>query len=49
MSKMTVHIPDDLLNKLRKEHPHINWAEVARSAVIKKLNKLEELQKRGEL
>jgi len=49
MPKMTISVPDRLLAKLRKSHPEINWAEVARAGIIKKLEKLEELERRGEL
>jgi len=50
MPKMTVSVPDELLAKLRKSHPEINWAEVVRSGIIKKveeLEKLEELKNKG--
>ena len=49
MPKMTISIPDELLAKLRKSCPEVNWAEVARSGIIKRLEKLEELRRRGEL
>ena len=49
MPRMTISIPDELLAKLKKSRPEINWAEVARSGIIKKLEKLEELKRRGEL
>lgn len=51
-SKMTVHIPDELLAKFKKEFPEVNVAEVARKVVInklKELEKVEELKAKGEL
>ena len=50
--KMTVHIPDEILAKFKKEFPDVNVAEVARRVVINKLEeleKVEELKARGEL
>ena len=50
MPKMTVSVPDELLEKLRKTHPEINWAEVVRRGIIKKveeLEKMEELKSKG--
>lgn len=49
MPKITVAVPDKLLARLRKSNPEINWAEVARAGIIKKLEKLEKLESRGEL
>jgi len=46
---MTVSVPDELLERLRKSHPEINWSEIVRSAIIKKVERLERLTKRGEL
>ncbi|MFH0978589.1 MAG: hypothetical protein V1837_04775 [Candidatus Woesearchaeota archaeon] len=48
MGKMTVSVPEDLIKRLRLKHPEINWAEVVRAAIIKRLEKLEELKERGE-
>ena len=47
--KMTVHIPDELLAKFKKEFPEVNLAEVARRVIIKKLEELEKLKAKGEL
>ena len=50
MPKMTVSVPDELLERLRKSHPEINWAEVVRRGIIKKveeLEKFEELKRKG--
>ncbi len=50
MPKMTISVPDELLEKLRRLHPEINWAEVVRRGIIRKveeLEKLEELRSRG--
>lgn len=52
MPKMTVSVPDELLEKLRKSRPEINWAEVVRGSIIKKieeLEKFEELKRKGVL
>lgn len=49
MGKMTISVDKELLRRLRTKHPEINWAEVARSAIVRKLEKLEELKRRGEL
>ena len=50
MTKMTISVPDELLAKLKKSHPEINWAEVVRRGIIKKvdeLEKFEELKSKG--
>ena len=50
MPKMTVSVPDELLKRLRKNHPDINWAEVVRRGIIKRveeLEKFEELKRKG--
>ena len=50
--KMTIHTPDELLAKFKREFPDINVAEVSRRVVIKKLEeleKVEELKAKGEL
>jgi hypothetical protein len=50
MPKMTVSVPDELLARLRKANPEINWAEVVRRGIIKKveeLEKFEELKRKG--
>ncbi len=44
MPKMTVSVPDELLEKLRKMHPEINWAEVVRRGIIRKVEELEKLE-----
>ena len=52
MPKVTVFVPDELLIKFKKEFPEANVAEVARRAIIDKieeLKKLEELKSRGEI
>ena len=41
---MTVHIPDELLAKFKKEFPDVNVAEVARRGIIKKLKSLKKLK-----
>ncbi|MBI2449248.1 hypothetical protein HYV49_03040 [Candidatus Pacearchaeota archaeon] len=50
--KMTLHVPDELLAKFKKEFPEVNVAEVARKVIIKKLEELEKVEKlkaKGEL
>ncbi len=45
MPKMTVSVPDELLARLRASHPEINWAEVVRRGIIKKVEELEKFEK----
>ena len=45
MPKMTVSVPDELLARLRKSHPEINWAEIVRTGIVKKVEELEKLEK----
>ncbi len=50
MPKMTVSVPDALLARLRKSHPEVNWAEVVRRGIIRRLEELEkfeELKRKG--
>ena len=50
--KMTIHIPNELLIKFKKEFPDVNVAEVSRRVIIKKieeLEKVEELKAKGKL
>ena len=50
MAKMTVSVPDELLARLKRSHPDINWAAVVRRGIIRKveeLEKLEELKDKG--
>ena len=49
MEKMTVSVPEELLVKLKKSYPEINWAAVVRAAIIKKLEQLEKLRKQEKL
>ena len=48
MKRFTVSIPDELKKKL-DSHPEINWPEYAKQVLLKKLEKYEELERRGEL
>ena len=41
---MTFSIPNDITEEMRK-HPEIKWSEVARQAIIKRLEDLELLEK----
>lgn len=50
MPKITVSVPDELLARFKKKFPEVNVAEVARRAIIRKveeLEKLEELKSKG--
>lgn len=49
MTKMTVSVPEELLSRLRKKFPDINWAEVVRRGILQKLQQLEKLRARGEV
>ncbi len=40
MSSITVNVDDDLKKRMEK-HPEINWSEVTRQAIQKKLEALE--------
>lgn len=46
--RRTFSIPKDLKEKLDK-FPEVNWSEVAKQVILRKLKKLKELQARGEL
>jgi hypothetical protein len=51
MKRFTVSIPEVLKKKIDKM-PEVNWAEVAKQGVLKKLQQLErfdEIEKRGAL
>ena len=39
MANMTLAIPDDLRREM-KQHPDIRWSEVARKAILEKLENL---------
>jgi len=45
MGNMTLSIPDELLRKFKEQFPEINIAEVARRAIIKKVEEIEELER----
>jgi len=44
MANMTLAVPESLLEKMR-EHPEMNWSEVARQAIKEKMENLELLDK----
>jgi hypothetical protein len=48
MERITFSIPDDLKGKL-DARPDINWPEVLKEGVRKRLDSLEALSARGEL
>jgi len=51
MPKFTVSIPNELKKELDK-YPEVNWTEVLRRGLkeyIRKFNKFEEMDRRGEL
>ncbi|MBR9699932.1 hypothetical protein GOV09_05735 [Candidatus Woesearchaeota archaeon] len=50
MPRMTVHIPDELMHKVRKQFPAVNWAAVVREEIVRKvteIEKFEELKRKG--
>jgi len=42
MTNITLSVPDDLYEEMKK-HPEIRWSEVARQALVKKLEDLRRL------
>ncbi|OGS66522.1 MAG: hypothetical protein A3K59_08595 [Euryarchaeota archaeon RBG_19FT_COMBO_69_17] len=42
MTNLTLSVPDDLYEEMKK-HPEIRWSEVARQALVKKLDDLGRL------
>jgi len=48
MERFTVSVPDEFKAKLDK-FPDINWPEVAKQGMLKKLEALEKLHARGEI
>ncbi len=51
MAKITVSMPDRF-NRIKKEFPEINWNEVMKAGILKRLDELkkfEELKTRGAL
>ena len=48
MDRLIVSIPDDLKKRL-DAMPHINWPEVMKQGITKKLEALERLRARGEI
>ena len=48
MIRMTFSIPKELKDRLDKR-PDVNWPEVFKDGLRKKLEKLEELKAKGEL
>ena len=42
MTNLTLSVPDDLYKEMKK-HPEIRWSEVARQALVKKLDDLRRL------
>lgn len=46
--RMTFSIPDDLKKKF-DARPDVNWSEVFKQGIIKRLEALEKLHSRGEL
>ena len=51
MATFTISAPKEL-HTLKKKYPKVNWNEVMKQGILKKLNELqkfEELQKKGEL
>jgi hypothetical protein len=48
MVRMTFYLPDDLKKKLDSQ-PDINWPEVLKEGLRKKVQQLERLHARGDL
>lgn len=48
MKRITISIPDDLKKKL-DSRPDVNWSEILKKGLQKKLEQLEKLQMRGDL
>jgi hypothetical protein len=51
MGRFTVSVSEDIKQEMNSM-PHINWPEIAKSAVLKKLDQLEKFDKlirKGEL
>jgi predicted CopG family antitoxin len=48
MQIITVKVPDELYEKM-KRHREINWSEVIRQAIEKKINELENVKSGDEL
>lgn len=44
MTSLTLSVSKELRKKM-EEHPEINWSEVARQAIILKINLLEKMDK----
>jgi hypothetical protein len=44
MERITLFVPDELKRKL-DEHPDINWAEVARAGLKKRVEQLKKFEK----
>jgi hypothetical protein len=44
MPKMTVNMPDELLERFKKEFPELNVAEVVRRGIIRKIEELERFE-----
>jgi len=45
MPRMTIFVPDELLDRFKKLFPEVNVAEVARRVIIKKVEELEKVEK----
>ncbi|MDD4878031.1 MAG: hypothetical protein PHO02_03275 [Candidatus Nanoarchaeia archaeon] len=49
MGTLTVSVPEEFL-EAKKKYPHINWNEVLKQGILKRLNELkkfEELKRKG--
>ena len=44
MERMTLYVPDEFKKSLEK-HPDINWPEVMKQGILKKLEKMEKFEK----
>jgi hypothetical protein len=48
MANMTLSIPNEIHDKM-KEFPEIKWSQIARNAILEKVEKMDKLQKIEEI
>jgi hypothetical protein len=44
MGRMTLSVPDEVLDRIRKAFPDLNLAQVARRTVLEKIEELEKME-----
>ena len=47
MATITISLPEEF-NEIRKKFPEINWNEVLKRAIIKRLREIEKIRKTNE-